>query len=146
MDVYRLLDFCKKLETVKKDKFDLRTYVSIEKYHEKLDRPIKELVEFDCQTTACAVGYLPVFYPDTFEYISQSSIGYINNEQHISSYQDSADYFELTDYQWDFLFETVCYSDFHEPINDPKQVIKHIKLLIECDGDVDRAAQCLEET
>lgn len=142
MDVYRLRDFCKKLETVKKGKFDLRSYVSIEKYHEKLDKPIKELVEFDCQTTACAVGYLPVFYPETFKYVSQCSIGYV--EDGWCSYQDSAHYFCLNELQWDLLFEPQMYSDFNQSTKDPKKVIERIELLIEHNGDVEKVIECLE--
>lgn len=128
MNVERLLDLAEKLKTVKPSTFNLVSY--FHKYDYMNKAPIDIQLHNDCGTTACAVGYLPVFYPDIFEY-SCTGIKFKADFDNLSDKNDSAEcseqYFDINEDQWEYLFEYASYR-VH---NDPLLVVEHIHKLVE---------------
>ena len=131
MHVERLLDLAEKLKTVPRHKFNLHHFVKRCVYPEELSTK-EQLLKLDCGTTACAVGYLPIFYPDVFEYLDVH-ICYITEDITIdcsdffnTSSICSADYFSLNEEQWYYLFEYDSYNEMDNPL----LVVEHIHKLV----------------
>lgn len=116
MNRRRLKNFLAKIEKlVKPEKFNIRRYVTSRSRNLFGEDAIKELQDNTCKTAACAVGYLPIFYPKTFRYSGYSDMlipTYKNSNSTIRACDDSAHYFDLTDDEWGFLF-----ADITEVVN-----------------------------
>ncbi len=94
-----------------------------------------ELKTPGCGTTACAVGFFPVFFPEDFHY--KQGFPYLKSDDEFSSSPDFVDggsceetgwYLELTKKEWDYLFEPSYYEQ--EYWSDPLAVVDRIDQLL----------------
>ena len=67
----RLYSLAKRLNQVRPERFDLGCYVrTITNNNLSV---IQELKDKDCGSTACALGYCPLFFPKSWEYSDYSN-------------------------------------------------------------------------
>jgi hypothetical protein len=111
-------------------KLDTENKNNIREFIENPELINKALTKNHCNTTACVVGYLPVFFPEDFYYdnFGIRLFGY-EDDSHMDNFYPSSKYFELEDDEWEYLFEPASYEDYE--LTDPLAVVKHIKILLE---------------
>lgn len=137
MNKERLIKMAEFLEKLPEHKFDFSSYVHLgsKSPSEALANP-----EEHCGTTACAIGWLPAMFPESFKWVGEN-IGSWGNymlpvliENDMWSEGDIRGFLGINFNQYDFLF--VPDSSPLDKDADAKQVAKQIREFVSTDGEV----------
>lgn len=118
----RLLKLAVFLDKVPPKAFDLNSFIRIYRYDSNFnptfaeDKTIKEVLtgilnkdeRFDCGSTACAVGYMPIVFPDKFDYDGNSIIE-IGGNNTINNFKNTMKYLGLNMPEMEYLFVDISY-------------------------------------
>lgn len=117
--------------------FDFRTINT-----NRNERTISERLS-TCGTSGCAVGELPIVWPDRFKF---DPVGIVDRETYNNNFYAAEKWFEITGKESEFLFVPVGYADIDEDDEDyvdgyllspeatKEQVAERIRMFVEKGG------------
>lgn len=113
MNKQRMQELANFLKTVKDNKFSLSEFISTHGYDAVGDTK-GQLKDVDCKTTACAVGWFPLVWPNVFAFENTEVIrkdnGHLNlPDKWTYSKKVSLNWLDLTVEEWDMLFLSSSY-------------------------------------
>lgn len=131
MNKERLIKIAEFLENLPEHKFDFSAYVILGS-----KQPLEALcsLEEHCGTTACAIGWLPAIFPESFKWVKdwsdELSPALVENDEWNEN--DIRDFLEIDQRNYDFLFIPGSSSLYNEA--KPKEVAEQIRQFILTDG------------